>query len=85
MNGSRDQRLQLPVRISPSNLRFDMNRPIDPVQVSGRAILDRAPVHVTDVLEDPEYRHDVALAGGWRAMVSVPMLRDGLPVSHHGQ
>jgi two-component system, NtrC family, sensor kinase len=46
----------------------------DRTQVSGRAILDRVPVHVTDVLEDPEYQRDVALAGGWRAMLSVPML-----------
>ena len=46
-----------------------------------RAILTRAIVHLPDVLDDPEYRyHDVALAAGYRSVVSVPMLRDGAPI-----
>ena len=48
--------------------------------LAGRAILDRAIVHVHDVLADPEYSRELALAGGWRAVVSVPLLRDGEPV-----
>ena len=32
--------------------------------LGGRAVLDRKIVHVTDVLEDPEYSHELALAGG---------------------
>ena len=48
--------------------------------LGGRAILDRAIVHVPDVLEDPEYSHELALAGGWRAVLAVPLLRDGNPV-----
>src|SRR5215472_7117423 len=36
--------------------------------VGGRAVLDRTIVHVPDVLKDPEYSRDFALAGGWRAV-----------------
>ncbi len=48
--------------------------------LGGRAILDRKIVHVPDVLEDPEYSHELALAGGWRAVLAVPLLREGIPV-----
>src|SRR5262249_36943704 len=47
---------------------------------AGRAILDRAIIHVSDVLTDPEYSRELAVAGGWRAVLSVPLLRDGKPV-----
>jgi len=49
-------------------------------QLSGRAILSRTVVHLPDVLNDPEYAPDVALAGGWRGGLAVPMLRDGNPI-----
>jgi len=45
-------------------------------QLSGRAILSRAIVHLPDVLSDPEYAPEVALAGGWRAGLAVPMIRN---------
>src|SRR5262249_1177590 len=48
--------------------------------LAGRAILDCAIVHVHDVLADPEYSRELALAGGWRAVLAVPLLRDGKPV-----
>ncbi len=51
--------------------------PPDRQQVLGRAILTRAVAHVEDALADPEYPHHVARAGGWRAMLAVPMLRKG--------
>ena len=41
------------------------------------------------MLEDPEYElKDISKFGGWRSNVSVPMLRDGIPigtitVNHH--
>src|SRR5262249_49457303 len=47
---------------------------------AGRAVLSRAVVHIPDVLEDPEYSPEPALAGGWRAVLSVPMLREGAPI-----
>lgn len=40
-----------------------LKRP-DRSHLSGRAILDRAIVHVPDVLNDPEYSREFALAGG---------------------
>jgi signal transduction histidine kinase len=46
----------------------------------GRAILDRAIIHIHDVLADPEYSRELAIAGGWRAALAVPLLRDGIPV-----
>src|SRR5262249_30960372 len=48
--------------------------------IGGRAILDRAIVHVPDVLTDPEYSQELALAGGWRAVLGVPLLHEGNPV-----
>ena len=53
----------------------EQKRP-DRSHLGGRAILDRAIVHVHDVLEDPEYSREWALAGGWRAVLAVPLLRD---------
>jgi GAF domain-containing protein len=51
-----------------------------PGQVSGRAILYRTVVQIADVLTDPEYRSDVALAGSWRSRLGVPLLREGSPI-----
>jgi GAF domain-containing protein len=44
---------------------------------AGRAILDGRIAHVPDMLADPEYGHELALAGNWRASVAVPMLHKG--------
>jgi two-component system, NtrC family, sensor kinase len=49
-------------------------------QLVGRAILSRTIVHVPDVLNDPEYAPNIALAGGWRAGIAVPLMRSGLPI-----
>lgn len=48
--------------------------------VGGRAILDRAIVQIPDVLADPEYSREFALAGGWRAVLAVPLLHEGTSV-----
>src|SRR5262249_18276308 len=48
--------------------------------LGGRAVLDGRIAHVHDLLADPEYSHELALAGKWRAALAVPMLRDGKPV-----
>ena len=42
--------------------------------------MERTILHVHDVLADPEYSREIALAGGWRAVLSVPLVRDGIPV-----
>src|SRR3974390_658318 len=57
----------------------EQKRP-DRSHLGSRAILDRAIVHVHDVYEDPEYSREWALVGGWRAVLAVPLLRDGQPV-----
>jgi GAF domain-containing protein len=48
--------------------------------VAGRAVLDGRIAHISDVIADPEYSREFALAGNWRAALAVPMLRDGKPV-----
>ena len=68
-----------PEATSKLQQRQELKRP-DRSHVGGRAILDRAIVHVHDVLADPEYSRELALAGGWRAVLAVPLLRDGIPV-----
>ena len=68
-----------PEATSQLQQRQELKRP-DRSHLGGRAILDRAIVHVHDVLADPEYSHELALAGGWRAVLAVPLLRDGKPV-----
>jgi class 3 adenylate cyclase len=43
----------------------------------GRTLVERRPVHVVDVLDDPEYRFwEAQRAGGYRTILGVPMLRD---------
>jgi GAF domain-containing protein len=46
-------------------------------QMSGRVILTRSVVQIEDLLEDPEYAQRLARAGGWRASLGVPLLREG--------
>ena len=46
--------------------------------ILGRAALSREVENLTDVLADPDYiRSTFALAGGWRSVLGVPLLRDG--------
>jgi GAF domain-containing protein/CheY-like chemotaxis protein/anti-sigma regulatory factor (Ser/Thr protein kinase) len=47
---------------------------------SGRAVMGAAVVEITDTLADPEYQRNVAVMGGWRSMLAVPMLREGVPL-----
>jgi GAF domain-containing protein len=48
---------------------------------SGRAILERAVVHIPDIELDPEYRHhELSRALGFRSLLNVPMLREGGPI-----
>jgi signal transduction histidine kinase len=55
-------------------------RPATADTVTGRAILDRRVIHVSDLETDadvPESTREVARAGGYRSLVSVPLLREG--------
>jgi len=55
-------------------------KPPDRSLAAGRAILDGKIAHVPDMLADPTYAHELAMAGNWRASVAVPILRDGKSV-----
>ncbi len=51
---------------------------LDAETVTARSIRRRATVHIADALVDPDYEaKDSALAGGYRACLGVPMLREG--------
>ena len=48
---------------------------------AGRALLERRTVHIPDREADPEYQAGETLkAGGNRAMLGVPLLREGVPI-----
>src|SRR5262245_19992235 len=58
-------------------------RPIDRASISGRAMVERRVVHIHDIREDREYNaavRDPQAARGYRTVVSVPMLREGVPI-----
>src|SRR5262249_11846991 len=46
----------------------------------GRAVLEARVIHIPDVLADPEYTwRDAQRLGGFRAVLAVPLLREGIP------
>jgi signal transduction histidine kinase/DNA-binding response OmpR family regulator len=64
-------------------LEFLDRNPIPPGRgtLVGRAALERRTVHIPDVLADPDYRWAESQSlGGFRAILGVPMLREGLPI-----
>ena len=49
--------------------------------VSGRAIAEGRPIHIHDVLADPEYTFAGGQqAAGFRTLLGIPLLREGVPV-----
>jgi transcriptional regulator with GAF, ATPase, and Fis domain len=55
--------------------------PLDRGSLSGRAALECRPVHVPDVLADPEFtRHETQRLGGFRSALAAPLMRDGSPI-----
>ena len=70
--GAREQMLE--------RLRCHPIRP-GPGSVTGRALLQRKPVYVADVRNDPAYqRQDLAELGAFRNVLAVPLLREGEPI-----
>src|SRR5216683_5131072 len=53
-------------------------RPPSRGALSGRAILTRAVVHVPDVSKDPEYTLPAATTIGYRSVLAVPMMHEGV-------
>ena len=57
-------------------VEYNVAHPIRPSRgtSTGRAVLERRPVHIPDVFEDPEYEYwDAQRLGGFRTLLSVPM------------
>ena len=46
----------------------------------GRVLLDGAVVQIPDALNDPEYTTQAPRIAGFRTMLGVPLLREGLPI-----
>jgi GAF domain-containing protein len=47
----------------------------------GRTVMELRPVHILDVLADPEFRlKEAARVGGLRTTLGVPLLREGVPI-----
>src|SRR5215472_6775449 len=57
----------------------DMRYPLSRGHVMGRAIMDAQPVHVDDLITQPDFPEGQALALQWghRTTLAVPLLRDG--------
>jgi len=69
--------------VSPERLdALEQVFPMPPsrASVSGRAIMTGAVAHVADIGRDPEYALPVATLVGYRSVLGVPMLHDGVPV-----
>jgi signal transduction histidine kinase len=54
--------------------------PADRRSVTGRAILTRSVIHLPDLLSDAEHTRPELREAGFRAILAVPMLRDGVPI-----
>jgi two-component system, NtrC family, sensor kinase len=64
-------------------MRYVEDLPVKPETgtASGRALLEGRTIHIPDVLADPDYTFSVAQKlGGYRTVLSVPMLREGTPI-----
>jgi signal transduction histidine kinase len=60
-----------------ARLQFEASRGT----IAGRAVLERRIVHVSDVLNDPEFTlGDAARQLGTRSILGVPLLREGIPI-----
>jgi signal transduction histidine kinase len=70
--------------ISPEGaaaIRAAFPMPLSRAGASARAIMTRRIVHITDVRDDPEYAlQGLAQVAAYRCILSVPMLRDGVPI-----
>jgi GAF domain-containing protein/anti-sigma regulatory factor (Ser/Thr protein kinase) len=67
----------------PAFLDYVKDVPVVPARNTGtgRALVEGKVVHIPDVLADPEFHWDEARRlGGFRSMLGVPMLREGVPV-----
>src|SRR5215831_4564740 len=77
-------RLAVSYGISPEYKEFLERNPVLPPgrkSVTGRVVSERRTIHVHDVLADPDYQWTEAQeVGGFRTVLGVPMLREGIPI-----
>jgi signal transduction histidine kinase len=67
----------------PAFAEFVKDRPVEPGRDTGtgRALLEGKVIHIPDVQADPDYTwKEAQRLGGFRTMLGVPMLREGVPV-----
>jgi GAF domain-containing protein len=76
------QRLAAAYGISSELRDFIERNPRRPGRGSavGRALLEGRPVHIHDVLADPDYTYPGAGFGEYRTILGVPMMREGVSV-----
>ena len=70
-------------RLTPDFKEHARTRTLPPGRgtVVGRVLLERKSVQVSDVFSDPEYTSgEAARLGGWRTLLGVPLLREGIPI-----
>ena len=70
-------------RLTPDFKEHARTRTLTPGRgtVVGRVLLERKSVQVSDVFSDPEYTSgEAARLGGWRTLLGVPLLREGIPI-----
>ena len=70
-------------RLTPDFKEHARTRTLTPGRgtVVGQVLLERKSVQVSDVFSDPEYTSgEAARLGGWRTLLGVPLLREGIPI-----
>jgi signal transduction histidine kinase/DNA-binding response OmpR family regulator len=68
---------------SPELTKFMFDQRITPNRhsLSGRTVLDRAVIHIPDILDDAEYTWaGPQKFGEYRTMLGVPLMREGVPI-----
>ncbi len=76
-------RLDSTFGFSPEYKEYMIERPIAPGRETlvGRTTIEGKVVHILDALNDPEYTwRESQLRGGYRTMLGVPLMREGIPV-----
>jgi len=54
--------------------------PVTRESATGRAVADRAVVHIHDIRDDPQIMHRLQTMQGFRTILAVPMIREGVPI-----
>src|SRR5262249_21049849 len=77
-------RLAVSYGLSPEYKEFLERNPVPPPgrkSIAGRVVSERRTIHIHDVLADPDYQwHEAQKVGGFRTILGVPMLREGIPI-----